>query len=104
VFPGAFTPTEILAAHKLGATMVKVFPASAVGPGYIKSLGGPFPQIKLMPTGGVSAERVADYLRAGAAAVGAGSELFKKEWMKARDFSAIEAAARAYLKAVKEAR
>jgi 2-dehydro-3-deoxyphosphogluconate aldolase/(4S)-4-hydroxy-2-oxoglutarate aldolase len=103
VFPGAFTPTEIFTAHQMGAAMVKVFPASAVGPGYIKSLAGPFPQIKLMPTGGVSADLVADYLRAGAAAVGAGSELFKKEWMKARDFSAIEAAVRAYLKAVADA-
>ena len=102
VFPGAFSPTEVLAAHQAGAEMVKVFPAGSVGPGYIKSLKGPFPQIRLMPTGGVSVASVADYFRAGAEAVGVGGELFGKIWLKQRDWGAIEAAAREYVQAIED--
>jgi len=103
VFPGAMTPTEILAAHHAGATMVKLFPAAALGPGYLKALQGPLPQIKLIPTGGVSLPSVPLYFQAGAAAVGVGGELFKKEWMAAGDWAAIERTAAAYVKAVKKA-
>jgi 2-dehydro-3-deoxyphosphogluconate aldolase/(4S)-4-hydroxy-2-oxoglutarate aldolase len=102
VFPGAFTPTEILTAHRAGAEMVKVFPAASVGPGYIKSLKGPFPDIRLMPTGGVSPTLAPEYLRAGADAVGAGGELFGKEWLEKGDWAAIEDAAKAYVRAVRE--
>jgi 2-dehydro-3-deoxyphosphogluconate aldolase/(4S)-4-hydroxy-2-oxoglutarate aldolase len=70
---GALTPTEVLATYRMGADVVKLFPGSLVGPSYIKSLHGPFLQIPLMPTGGVSAENVAQWLQAGA--VGAGGEL-----------------------------
>jgi len=97
VFPGAMTPTEILVAHRAGAEMVKVFPASVLGPGYIKSLLGPFPDLKLMPTGGVTPENAAEYFKAGAAAVGAGGELFKKEWLAKGDWEAIRDTAKKYI-------
>ncbi|MDA8287409.1 MAG: bifunctional 4-hydroxy-2-oxoglutarate aldolase/2-dehydro-3-deoxy-phosphogluconate aldolase [Actinomycetota bacterium] len=76
VLAGALTPTEILAAHRAGASAVKVFPAaSAGGPGYLRSLREPLPDIALVPTGGVGIEDAADYLRAGALAVGLGGQL-----------------------------
>lgn len=76
VLPGAFTPTEIVQAWRQGAAMVKVFPASAAGgPGYIKDVRAPLPQIPLVPTGGIRIEDVPGYLRAGARAVGIGSPL-----------------------------
>jgi len=102
VFPGAMTPTEILYAHWAGAAMVKVFPAGSLGPGYIKALRGPFPDIPLMPTGGVSVESVPDYFRAGANAVGIGGEIFKREWLETGNIKAVTEAARAFVKAVQE--
>jgi 2-dehydro-3-deoxyphosphogluconate aldolase/(4S)-4-hydroxy-2-oxoglutarate aldolase len=79
VFPGAYTPTEIHKATTFGASMVKVFPASTLGPRYIKELLGPFPQFKLLPTGGISLENMDDFLKAGAKGVGIGSHLFPIE-------------------------
>jgi 2-dehydro-3-deoxyphosphogluconate aldolase / (4S)-4-hydroxy-2-oxoglutarate aldolase len=79
VFPGAYTPTEIYRATNLGASMVKVFPASKLGPEYIKELLGPFPQFKLLPTGGISLENMEDFIKAGAKGVGIGSHLFPAE-------------------------
>lgn len=73
--PGALTPTEILSAFQAGATLVKLFPASAVGPGYVKALRGPLPQIPLMPTGGVDLESLHAWLSAGCVAVGMGGAL-----------------------------
>jgi 2-dehydro-3-deoxyphosphogluconate aldolase/(4S)-4-hydroxy-2-oxoglutarate aldolase len=73
--PGCFSPTEILDAHEMGADVVKVFPATALGPQYIKDLRAPMPQLKLMPTGGVSLDNAGDWIRAGAVAVGVGSSL-----------------------------
>lgn len=99
VFPGAMTPTEILAAHRAGAAMIKVFPANPLGPQYIKSLKGPFPDIRLMPTGGVTVEIVGEYFSAGAAAVGVGGELFKREWLESGDWAAIEKKAAEYVRA-----
>ncbi len=76
VFPGALTPTEILAAWEAGADCIKVFPASAMGgPSYIKAVLAPFPQVSLMPMGGVTLQSAAEYLRAGAALLGVGSDL-----------------------------
>ncbi|MEU8381185.1 bifunctional 4-hydroxy-2-oxoglutarate aldolase/2-dehydro-3-deoxy-phosphogluconate aldolase [Streptosporangium sp. NPDC048865] len=76
VLPGAFTPTEILQAHRAGAAMVKVFPAQqAGGPAYIKAVRAPLPDIPLVPTGGVDIAGAADYLRAGARAVAMGAPL-----------------------------
>ena len=74
-FPGALSPTEILAAWSAGASAVKLFPAAAVGPGYLGQLAGPFPDIPFGPTGGVSAGTAADWLAAGAVAVGMGGWL-----------------------------
>src|SRR5438034_8311764 len=73
--PGAFTPTELLAAWRAGAPVVKLFPASAVGPGYIRDVLAPLPFLRLVPSGGVSLENVGDWIRAGAAAVSVGSAL-----------------------------
>ncbi|WP_420454331.1 bifunctional 4-hydroxy-2-oxoglutarate aldolase/2-dehydro-3-deoxy-phosphogluconate aldolase [Rubrivirga sp.] len=73
--PGCFTPTEILTAWEAGADVVKVFPAGALGPGFIPGLSAPLPHLRLMPTGGVSLDNATEWLRAGAVAVGAGSSL-----------------------------
>ena len=76
ICPGALTPTEVLAAWEAGADVVKIFPCGNVGGAkYIKALKGPFPQIELIPTGGVNLETVGDFLKAGACAVGVGGEL-----------------------------
>ena len=75
VICGGMTPTELLKAHTLGCEMVKVFPAGGLGPGYLKDLRGPLPQLKLIPTGGIEVSNVADFLEAGAVAVGVGSAL-----------------------------
>lgn len=73
--PGCFSPTEILDAWEAGAPLVKVFPATALGPAYLKDLRGPMPYLKLMPTGGVTVENAGDWIAAGAVAVGIGSAL-----------------------------
>jgi 2-dehydro-3-deoxyphosphogluconate aldolase / (4S)-4-hydroxy-2-oxoglutarate aldolase len=102
--PGCFSPTEILSAWEMGADVVKVFPATSLGPGYIKDLRGPFPSIKLMPTGGVSHANAAEWIRAGAVAIGAGSSLVDAKAVAARQFATITANARAFVNAVKGAR
>ena len=76
--PGCFTPTEILDAWDAGADIVKVFPATALGPGFIKDVRGPLPQVKLMPTGGVTLDNAGDWIRAGAVAVGVGTALDRR--------------------------
>jgi 2-dehydro-3-deoxyphosphogluconate aldolase / (4S)-4-hydroxy-2-oxoglutarate aldolase len=76
MLPGAATPTEVLAAWRAGAAAVKVFPASSLGPTFLRELRGPFPGIPLQPTGGITAANAADFIRAGAIAVGMGSWLF----------------------------
>jgi 2-dehydro-3-deoxyphosphogluconate aldolase/(4S)-4-hydroxy-2-oxoglutarate aldolase len=76
ILPGAATPTEVLAAWRAGAAAVKVFPASALGPQFLREMRGPFPAIPLQPTGGITVENAGDYIRAGAIAVGMGSWLF----------------------------
>jgi 2-dehydro-3-deoxyphosphogluconate aldolase/(4S)-4-hydroxy-2-oxoglutarate aldolase len=75
VIGGGMTPTELLHAHSLGCEMVKVFPAGALGTGYLKDLRGPLPQLRLIPTGGIQVSNVTDFLEAGAVAVGVGSAL-----------------------------
>jgi len=82
---GALTPTEVYAAWAAGAEMVKVFPCSAFGPGYLRELLGPFDQIPLVAVGGVTVKNVSDYLAAGAKAVGVGTSLFGKEALQQRD-------------------
>jgi 2-dehydro-3-deoxyphosphogluconate aldolase/(4S)-4-hydroxy-2-oxoglutarate aldolase len=93
---GALTPTEIMVAVSLGADVVKIFPASLGGPAYMKALRGPFPDVALMPTGGVNSSNLTDWFEAGAVAVGAGGELVSNAAMLAGDWEAIEASARAY--------
>jgi 2-dehydro-3-deoxyphosphogluconate aldolase/(4S)-4-hydroxy-2-oxoglutarate aldolase len=104
VMPGCFTATEILAAWEAGADIVKVFPATSVGPSYLKDIHGPLPQVKLMPTGGVSIDNVGDWLRAGAAAVGVGSALLDAKAIAAGNFAPVAANARRMMANVQAAR
>lgn len=97
VFPGAFSPTEIVRAWDLGATMVKVFPAETLGPRYVLSIKAPFPELRLMPTGGVDAITLPDYLKAGADAFGIGSPLFRKDRLEAEDWEWLRTECRAYV-------
>ena len=91
VFPGAYTPTEIYRAWQLEATAVKVFPAGGLGPSYIKDLMGPLPQIKLIPTGGVSLDNIAAFFAAGAVGVGMGSSLLDKTYLEAQNYPGLTA-------------
>ncbi|HKW49050.1 MAG TPA: bifunctional 4-hydroxy-2-oxoglutarate aldolase/2-dehydro-3-deoxy-phosphogluconate aldolase [Gemmatimonadaceae bacterium] len=101
VIPGALTPTEILEAIRCGADLVKVFPvASLGGPAYIKALRGPFPDLPLVPTGGVDLDNVADFMRAGATAVGVGSELVSREALARGDYDEIGRRAEQFVRAV----
>jgi 2-dehydro-3-deoxyphosphogluconate aldolase/(4S)-4-hydroxy-2-oxoglutarate aldolase len=89
VIPGAYTPTEILTAWEAGADMVKVFPASAGGPAYIKAVKAPLPQIRLVPVGGVDLNTTADFIRAGADVVGVGGALINQKLLDDGDFDVI---------------
>src|SRR5438270_4378376 len=101
VCPGALTPTEVLTAWESGADVVKVFPCGNVGGAkYIKALKGPFPQIEMIPTGGVNLETAADFLKAGACALGVGGELVDAKLMKDGRYDEIERRARQFLAAV----
>jgi 2-dehydro-3-deoxyphosphogluconate aldolase/(4S)-4-hydroxy-2-oxoglutarate aldolase len=93
---GALTPTEVMRAQALGVDVVKVFPASLGGPAYIRALRGPFPDVPFMPTGGVSAANLREWLDAGVVAVGAGSELCSAADIADGRFDAIETRARAF--------
>jgi 2-dehydro-3-deoxyphosphogluconate aldolase/(4S)-4-hydroxy-2-oxoglutarate aldolase len=104
VMCGAFTPTEILHAWELGSDIVKVFPADVGGPGYLQAIHGPFPQIKLLPTGGVNLDTLPSFVKAGACAVGLGSALVEKEALKNRDMHRIRTLAAAYVAKMKSAR
>ena len=97
---GALSPTEIEDANDRGADVVKIFPASLVGPPYLKSLRGPFPDIPMMPSGGVSAANLGEWLAAGAVAVSAGGELCPFEWAKEGRFAEITARAREFVAAL----
>jgi 2-dehydro-3-deoxyphosphogluconate aldolase / (4S)-4-hydroxy-2-oxoglutarate aldolase len=102
--PGCFTPTEILAAHECGADIIKVFPATALGPQFIKDVRAPLPQVKLMPTGGVTIENAGDWIRAGAVAVGMGSALLDASAIADGRFDAITANAARVVESVAAAR
>ncbi|MDO4552354.1 MAG: bifunctional 4-hydroxy-2-oxoglutarate aldolase/2-dehydro-3-deoxy-phosphogluconate aldolase [Bacillota bacterium] len=102
--PGALTPTEIAAAFSAGADLVKVFPASLLGPGYFKALKGPLPHIPLLAVGGVAHTDLAAYLSAGAAGAGVGGSLVNKKLLDQGDFPAITALARRYVDAMTEVR
>jgi 2-dehydro-3-deoxyphosphogluconate aldolase/(4S)-4-hydroxy-2-oxoglutarate aldolase len=104
VMPGCFTPTEILTAWEHGADVVKVFPATSLGPGFFKDLRGPLPQIKMMPTGGVTIENAGAWIKAGAIAVGAGTALLDAAAIEAGDFRVIAERARLIVARVSAAR
>ena len=105
VFPGALTPTEVVAAWQAGADAVKVFPCSAMGGAkYLKDLKAPLPQIELVPTGGVSIATAADFIKAGAFALGVGSDLVDLAALNRGEGEMVVDKARAYLQAVQQAR
>lgn len=90
VFPGAYTPTEIYQAWQLGAAMVKVYPATTLGPSYIKDVKAPLNNIKLMPTGGISLNNIQAFMKAGSDGLGIGSQLFDKELIKTKNWQGLE--------------
>jgi len=102
--PGCFTPTEILDAWDAGADIVKVFHATALGPSYLKDIRAPLPQVKLMPTGGVTVENAGDWIRAGAVAVGVGTSLLDSEAIAAGNFAVLREKAERMVANVREAR
>ena len=104
VMAGALTPTEVMQAYRLGTDVVKIFPGSLTGPSYIKALHGPFPQIPMMPTGGVSAGNVGEWFSAGAIAVGAGSELAPANLIKEGKFAEITQRAAEFAQVVQAAK
>jgi 2-dehydro-3-deoxyphosphogluconate aldolase/(4S)-4-hydroxy-2-oxoglutarate aldolase len=104
VMPGALTPTEVLSAWEAGADVVKIFPSDLTGPSYLKALAGPLPQVRLMPTGGVNLETAAEFLRAGAFALGIGSSLVDARALAERNFAQIETQARRYVEIVAKTR
>ncbi len=102
--PGCFTPTEIYAAWEAGADVVKVFPATSLGPAFFKDIKGPLPHIKLMPTGGVQLNNVGDWIRAGAVAVGVGSALMDPAAIASGRYAVLTEKAKAFVDAVGTAR
>jgi 2-dehydro-3-deoxyphosphogluconate aldolase/(4S)-4-hydroxy-2-oxoglutarate aldolase len=101
VFPGAFTPTEILTAWEAGADVVKVFPADLHGPGFFKAMKGPLPHVKLMPTGGVDLNTAAEYLRSGAVCLGVGSQLVDPKAVARQDYEYLRGLAWQFTQAVR---
>ena len=105
IMAGALTPTEVISAWRSGADFVKVFPCGNVGgPKYIKALKGPLPQVPMVPTGGVNLETAADFIKAGAAALGIGGELVSASALASGNLGEITAAARQYVDIVQEVR
>jgi 2-dehydro-3-deoxyphosphogluconate aldolase / (4S)-4-hydroxy-2-oxoglutarate aldolase len=105
VFPGALTPTEVVRAWNAGADAVKVFPAGAVGgPSYLKALKAPLPQIELVPTGGVSLKTAADFIKAGAMALGVGADLVDLKALREGNDGLITERARQFVEIVRQAR
>ena len=104
VMPGAFTPTEVQTAWRAGAAVVKVFPATKLGPGYFQDILAPLPHLKLMPTGGVDLENAGGFVLAGAVAVGVGGALVRRDWVADGNWQAITEQASRFVAAVGEAR
>jgi 2-dehydro-3-deoxyphosphogluconate aldolase/(4S)-4-hydroxy-2-oxoglutarate aldolase len=102
ILSGAFTPTEVAHAADLGADVIKIFPAEFFGPAYIKSLKAVFPDLKLLPTGGVTTRTLPEFLKAGAFAAAAGSSLIDPAALKARDWASITARAKEFAAAAAE--
>lgn len=104
VFPGAYTPTEIFKAWSLGADIVKVFPATSLGPRFFKDIHGPMSEIKLTPTGGVSLENTAEFIRMGAACVGVGTALLRPQLIENDDWPGLQELAARFIQEVKKGR
>lgn len=104
VILGAYSPTEIRMASEWGADLIKLFPASVGGPGYVKAIRGPFPEVQLVPTGGVSVENAGEYIQAGAAAVAVGGKLVSRDWIAAKKFTELSETAHQLSQAVIVAR
>jgi 2-dehydro-3-deoxyphosphogluconate aldolase/(4S)-4-hydroxy-2-oxoglutarate aldolase len=102
--PGALTPTEVVTAFEAGADIVKIFPCDLGGPPYLKALHGPLPHIPLMPTGGITLDNAAQYLKAGACALGVGGSLVEAKTVERGDFARIEELAKRFCETVKQAR
>ena len=102
--PGCFTPTEILDAWDAGADIVKVFPATTLGPSYLKDVRAPLPQVKLMPTGGVTVENAGEWIRAGAVAVGVGTSLLDAKAIADGQFGVLRTNAERMIANVRAAR
>jgi 2-dehydro-3-deoxyphosphogluconate aldolase/(4S)-4-hydroxy-2-oxoglutarate aldolase len=103
-FPGALTPTEILTAWEAGADIVKVFPSELTGPGYLRAIRAPLPQVRLMPTGGVTLDNVAEFIHAGACALGVGGSLVESSAVANANFERITMLAKQFVAAVHAAR
>ena len=101
-FPGALTPQEVYDAWMGGATMVKVFPLNAFGPGYLKSLSGPFEDMRLLACGGVTTGNVGEFFKNNASGVAFGESLFKEEWIKKGEFEKIGQAIQTFLNEIPE--
>jgi len=104
IVAGAYTPTEALAAHEAGADFIKIFPADGLGPGYIKALKAPLPQLQIIPTGGVDVDTAGDFIRAGCAAVAAGGSLVSKGVLQSKEWDRLTETARRFVQAVATAR
>jgi 2-dehydro-3-deoxyphosphogluconate aldolase/(4S)-4-hydroxy-2-oxoglutarate aldolase len=101
VAPGAFTPTEIISAWEMGADIVKIFPATSVGPKYFKDIKGPLPQVRLMPTGGVNLDNARDFIKNGACCVGIGTALLDKKAIAENNWDVLTQKAESLIKSVK---
>jgi 2-dehydro-3-deoxyphosphogluconate aldolase/(4S)-4-hydroxy-2-oxoglutarate aldolase len=104
IVPGAFTPTEIVAAWECGADIVKIFPATVGGPQYIKDILGPLPHIRLLPTGGVNLDNIPAFIAAGASAVAVGSNLTDPKLIKAGNWAGLTELAQRFAETVRRAR
>ena len=101
---GAYTPTEAQLAHEAGADFIKIFPADTLGPGYVKALRAPLPHLRIVPTGGVDVQNVAEFLKAGCAALGVGSALVSAKILQAADWPELTRRAAAFVNAAHQAR
>lgn len=102
LYPGAFSPSEILEAWNAGADAVKVFPAGSLGPGYIKALKAPLSHIPMMAVGGVNEKNAADYMKAGCVGLGVGGNLVNRKWIENGEWDKITTLAKEFMKAVNE--
>ncbi len=98
-FPGAYTPTEVMAAHRMGATMVKLFPAVTLGPAFLRQFKAALPEVKLLPTGGIALAQIAEWKRAGADGLGLGGSLFPEDLITGADWSALSTQVRTFVSA-----